>query len=61
MLEKLVKEINKLNHLVQLYQKEKQWALLDRTLNSLNVTVHMAITQFDSDTEEGKLEMSENG
>ena len=48
MLDKLVKELNEMNRLVQVYYKEEQWALLDKTLDKINTWTTMISKQIEN-------------
>ena len=54
MLNKLIKELNEMNRLVQVYYKEEQWALLDMTLDKIKTWSTMISKSIE------KLEVSEN-
>ena len=48
MLDKLVKELNEMNRLVQVYYENEQWALLDKTLNKINTWTTMISKQLEN-------------
>jgi|TARA_B100000073_G_scaffold319829_1_gene299054 hypothetical protein len=48
MLDKLIKELNEMNRLVQVYYKEEQWALLDKTLDKIKTWTTMIGKQIEN-------------
>ena len=48
MLRKLIKELNEMNRLVQVYYKEEQWALLDKTLDKIKTWTTMIGKQIEN-------------
>ena len=48
MLDKLIKELNEMNRLVQVYYKEEQWALLDMTLKKINTWTKIIQNQIEN-------------
>ena len=48
MLDKLVKELNEMNRLVQVYYENEQWALLDKTLDKINTWTTMISKQLEN-------------
>ena len=48
MLSKLIKELNEMNRLVQVYYKEEQWALLDKTLDKIKTWTTMIGKQIEN-------------
>ena len=48
MLDKLVKELNEMNRLVQVYYENEQWALLDKTLDKINTWTTMISKQIEN-------------